>query len=152
MAQRLPFDLTKVSTADKILLGGSLLLFIDSLLAWQKQCPSGNCVADVNAWGGNAAFAGVLMGLFSFLLLVGVVLRALDVAMPPGVPVSTVMGVLTAGTILLGIIKFLFVLGNHPRFGAWIGLILIVTIAYGGYMKMQEEKATPPGSDSGFAP
>ena len=49
-----------MGAADRILVGGTLLLFIDSLLDWQQG---------LNAWGGSAAFAGVLMALFALLLL-----------------------------------------------------------------------------------
>jgi hypothetical protein len=140
MSQRPSFRLARLSAADRILVGGSLLLLIDSFLDWQ---------AGLNAWGGSGAFAGVLMALFALLLLVGEVMAAFRVAMPAGVPVSTVMGGLTVGEALFGIIKFLFVVANHPRAAAWIGLVLIVVVTYGGYMKMQAERigSTPSGFD-----
>ena len=66
MAQRPSFDMTKLSTADKILAGGSLLLFIDTFLSWQKIS-----IFSWTAWGGSGSFAGVLMGLLALLLLAG---------------------------------------------------------------------------------
>jgi len=59
------------------------------------------------------------------------------------------MGGLAVGEVLFGIIKFLFVVANHPRAAAWIGLVLIVVVTYGGYMKMQAERigSTPSGFD-----
>ena len=81
--------LTKLSTADKILLGGALLMFIDTLLPWQRACAA---ICDTaNAWGGNGSFVGVLLGLFTFLLLIGEVVIVAGVAMPPNIPVSTAM-------------------------------------------------------------
>jgi hypothetical protein len=148
MSQRPSFDLKKISTADKILLGGTLLMFIDTLLPWQRACV-GICVT-INAWGGNGAFAGVLLGLFIIALLIGGVVTAAGVAVPPGVSVSAVMAGLTFGTVFFALIKFLFVIGNFIGYGAWIGLILAIVIAYGGFMKMQEAKAVPPAPDSGF--
>jgi len=123
-----------VGAADRILVGGTLLLFIDSLLDWQPG---------LNAWGGSAAFAGVLMALFALLLLVGELLAAFRVAMPAGLPVSTVMAGLTVGTVLFGVIKFLFVVANHPKAAAWIGVALVIVVAYGGYMKMRAEGIGP---------
>jgi hypothetical protein len=151
MAQRPSFDLTKVSTADKILLGGALLMFIDTFLAWQRVCLGilGICPS-ANAWGGNGSFFGVMLGLFTLALLIGEIMTVAGVAMPPGVPVSTVLAGLTFGTVLFAVIKFLIVIGKEGSYGAWIGLILAIVIAYGGYMKMQEGRAVPPAPDSGF--
>jgi hypothetical protein len=158
MAQRPSFDTSKLSTADKILGGASLLLFIDSFLSWQKVCAPKeisqligiNACVRASAWGGNGAFAGVLMALLSLLLLAGVVAMVMGYELPLTIPTSTVMAGLTAGTVLFGLIKFLFVVGNHIAFAAWVGLILLIAVAYGGYMKMQEQKAIPP--TQGFTP
>ena len=151
MAQRPSFDLTKLSTADKILLGGSLLMFIDTFLAWQRVCIGIlNICPSANAWGGNGSFAGVLLGLFTIALLIGEIMIIAGVAMPPNVPVSTVMAGLTLGTVLFAVIKFLVVIGQSAAYGAWIGLVLAIVIAYGGYMKMQEAKAVSSPGDTGF--
>jgi hypothetical protein len=155
MAQRPSFDMAKLSTADKILAGGSLLLFIDSFLSWQRVCGPkilglNSICGSANAWGGSGSFAGVLMSLFALLLLAGTIAVVGGVSLPVTIPASTVLSGLTAGTVLFGIIKFLIVVGNHAALGAWLGLILILVVAYGGYMKMQEQKAVPP--TSGFTP
>jgi hypothetical protein len=156
MAQRPSFDLTRLPTADKILGVGAFLLFVDSFLAWQRFLCIGDIVGlpgrclTANAWQGNGSFFGVLMGLFAIILLVGVILSIAGVEMPPNISVPTVMSVLTLGTVLFALIKFLFVIGNRASYGAWIGLILAIVIAYGGYMKMQEAKAVSPPGDTGF--
>ena len=61
------------------------------------------------------------------------------------------------GVVVFGILKFLLVLTSDvkPSLFGWIGLILILAIGYGAWMKFQEpETATPPpapgGSDGGF--
>jgi hypothetical protein len=149
MAQGPSFDMSKFSTADKILAGGSLLLLIDSFLQWQRVCVGPICVG-ASAWGGSGAFAGVLMALLAILLLAGIIAVAAGVSIPVTLPISTVLSGLTAGVVLFGLIKFLIVIGNNAAFAAWIGLILILVVAYGGYMKMQEQKAVPP--TQGFTP
>lgn len=151
MAQRPSFDLTRISTADKILLGGSLLMFIDTFLPWQRVCIGilGICPS-ANAWGGNGSFAGVLLGLFTIALLIGEILLVAGVAMPPNIPTSTVLAGLTLGTVLFAVIKFLIVIGKSGSYGAWIGLVLAIVIAYGGYMKMQETRATSAPGETGF--
>ena len=150
MSQRPSFDVSKLSTPDKILGGGALLLFIDSFLAWQRVCVDFGALglakvcASANAWGGNGGFFGTLMAIFALLLVVGMALTLAGVAMPQGVPVPTVMAALTGGTVLFGLIKFLIAVTKQGSFGAYLGLILILAVAYGGYMKMQEGKASPP--------
>jgi len=150
MSQRPSFDVSKLSTPDKILGGGALLLFLESLIfPWQRACVDlgalglGRSCVGRNAWGGDGGFVGVLMGLCAILLVIGLVMTLAGVAMPEGVPVATVMTALTAGVVIFGLIKFLIAVTNHGGYGSWIGLILILAVAYGGYMKMQEGKAMP---------
>jgi hypothetical protein len=161
MAQRPSFDMTKMSTADKILVVGSGLLFIDSFLNWQKVCGPkilglNSICGSANAWSGNGGFAGVLMALLALVLLAAEIAIIAGVAMPPTVPMPTVMAALTGGTVVFGILKFIFALSNHAAYGAYVGLVLILVVAYGGYMKMQETTAAPPlpgtGTGSGFTP
>jgi hypothetical protein len=149
MSQRPSFDVSKLSTPDKILGGGALLLFIDSFLSWQKVCVTFaglSACGKANAWSGNGGFLGTLMALAALLLVVGLALTLAGVAMPQGVPVPTVMAGLTGATVLFGLIKFLIAVTKHGAFGAYLGLILILVVAYGGYMKMQEGKAASPPS------
>src|SRR6185503_1051618 len=97
MAQRPSFDVKKLTTADKILLGGALLLFIDSFLQWQRVCAPkevtailGNLCVGATAWGGNGSFAGVLMAIFALLLLAGSVAMLSGMTLPVTLPMSTV--------------------------------------------------------------
>jgi hypothetical protein len=150
MAQRPSFDMNKLTTADKILGGGALLLFIDSFLPWQRACVgvTGSfrfCVS-ASAWTGNGGWAGILMAIAAIALVIAIGLTVAGVAMPPTVPMPTVMTGLTAATVVLGALKFILALTNNPGFGSWVGIVLIVAVAYGGYMKMQEPKAAMPPS------
>src|SRR6266571_1665564 len=67
MAQRPGFDMSKVSTNDKILLGVTAAFLIDSFLPWQRVCVSvgalGKVCGSASAWGGSASWAGVIAGL-----------------------------------------------------------------------------------------
>ncbi len=151
MAQRPAFDMSKLTTADRILLGAGALFFIDTFLRWQKFfCIKSVFIsgcATASAWNGNGSFAGVLAALFSLALIAWIVAHVAGVNLEFGVPASTISSVLVLGTVLFALIKFLFVIGNHSSYAAWIGLILLLVIAYGGYMKMQEPKtagSAPP--------
>ncbi len=151
MAQQSPsFNMNRLSSADRILLVAGALFFIDTFLHWQAACADvsilGKVCVSVNAWGGNAAFLGVLAALFSIALVAWLAVRAMGTSLNMGVPAATVSTVLVGGTLLFGILKFLFSAFDHGAYGAWIGLILLIAIGYGGYMKMQEPKpvAGPP--------
>ena len=150
MAERPSFDLTRLTTADKILLGASALLFIDSFLPWQRVCVGPNVFrislcASANEWGGNAAWAGVLAALFIIALLAWKIINLLSVDVNFGASPANIGAGLVLGAFLFTFLKFILVIGKALSYGAWFGLILALAIAYGGYMKMQE--VLPPASD-----
>jgi hypothetical protein len=154
MTERPSFDLTRLTTADKILLVASALLFIDSFLPWQRVCVGANVFrislcASASEWGGTAAAAGVLAALFTIALLAWKIISLAAVDMNFGVSPSNIGAGLVLGTSVLTILKFILVIGKALSFGAWIGLILALAVAYGGYMKMQEVSTSPPASDAG---
>jgi hypothetical protein len=152
MAQRPSFDMSKLSTADKILLGGAALFLIDSFLPWQRVCvevAGFSTCASASAWGGNGSWAGVIAGLLAILLLAAGIAGLAGIAMPPTMPMQTVISWLAFGTALFAVLKFLLVVTNEVYFFAFIGVILALAIAYGGWMKMQEARVLPPPAVGG---
>src|SRR5438477_8454426 len=148
MAQQSPsFNMNRLTSADRILGGAAALFFIDTFLRWQTLgcIPIVGCVG-WSAWGGSAGFLGVLAALFAIVLVAWIAISAMGVELNLGVPSATISSVLVLGTLGFGILKFLFSAFNHGAYGAWIGLILLLAIGYGAYMKMQEPKpvAAPP--------
>nr|MBA3727883.1 hypothetical protein [Actinomycetota bacterium] len=143
-------DLSKLSTADKILLGAGLLFFIVTFLPWQSACPDfgfevAGVKCDFSAWGGSGGFLGVLAALLSLALVVWIGMQVAGVNLNLNIPSATVAAALAGGTVLFGLIKFLVAVTNSPAWGAFVGLVLLLAIAYGGYMKWQESKlALPP--------
>jgi hypothetical protein len=147
VAQQPSFDWRRLSSADKILLVGSGLMFIVSLLPWQRVCVSFlkiSACGSANEWGGTAAFIGTLAALCVIALLAFEVMRVLGVKIGPSAP--TIGSALVLATLALTVLKFLLVVGKHGSYGAWLGLILALVVAYGGYMKMDEARANPPAS------
>ena len=147
------FDLARVGAADRILAGGGAALFIDCFLSWQRFACAARVLgvqvcATANAWQGNAVVAGVLMGFLAFLLTAAVMAAVLGVTVPFAVRSSSIVQGLAWATVAIGLIKFLVVLAHRPHLGAWLGLVLLVAIAYGAWMKYQETQAGP--ADSGF--
>ena len=162
------FDMSKLTTADKLVLGGGILLLLDSFLSWQKVCVSdlvgglgglANFCGKANAWGGSGSFFGLLMGLFLIVLIVGEVIQIGGMAGNMKMPISPSKGTayLGFGAAGFGLIKFILAVTNHGALFAYVGLILILAVGYGAWMKFQEpESAMPPaapsgGSDGGFS-
>lgn len=147
------FDVSKVSMGSKVLMGSGILLLIFSFFAWQRVCVLDiACVNAASMWGGSGAIFGILGGLALIALLVweGLQVAGTDVSLgQPASKVGAYLGFATSGLVLL---RFLFALTNSPAFGAFVGLILALGVAYGAWMRFQEPTTMPAGpTDEGLA-
>ena len=73
-----------------------------------------------------------------------------------GVTPSQGSAYLGFAVVAFGLLKFVLVVTNEPAIGAWIGLILLIVIGYGSWMRFQEPagaSGAPPsgGGDGGFS-
>ena len=138
------FDFARLSTATKILLVGGILLFIDLFLNWQSK-DIGPFTVSRTGWHG----IGVLVGLLTIALVAWELLQALEVriGLPDGVPENLVSVALAAAVALFTIIEF-FSHDEIRSWPAWIGLILAIVIAVGGFLKFGEtpERTTTPAT------
>ncbi len=147
------FDMSKMSSASKILAGGALLLLLDSfILSWQKVCfdygvgiPGGAC-AKFSAWAGDAGFAGVIMGLGALALLAWEGMQLAGQSPDVGMPASKVSAYLGFGVLGFGALKFVLIISNYASLGAYVGVVLLLAIGYGAYMRLQEPAASGSGS------
>jgi hypothetical protein len=138
------FDMRRVSTGSKILLVTGLLLFIDLFLPWQRVC------VDFGGFGGGCASAnafsglGILVALLVIALLVweGLLIAGVNINMGTTSP-ALISAVLAGATALFTIILFLTRL-SEVSYGAFIGLILALVLAYGAYVRFNESKVTTP--------
>ena len=142
------FDMSKMSTAEKMLAIGSVLLLIDSFLPWQRACAS-DFLGDVGGfdacvsfsmWNGSGAWAGVIAGLLTIAVIVlGVLSMTGTMAnMNMGsMSADKLVGFLAIGAAAFGLLKFLLVLTNEVGWAAFVGLILIAVIAWGAWQKIQ---------------
>ena len=162
------FDMAAMSIATKITLVGGILLLVVSFLPWQKVCASDivgdlagipNFCVKANAWGGSGGWAGLLMGILLIVLLVWEVVQLSNMQMNLSIGVTPSQGSAYLGfaVVAFGLLKFVLVVTNEPAIGAWIGLILLIVVAYGSWMRFQEPagaSAAPPssnGGDGGFS-
>jgi hypothetical protein len=157
------FDMASMSLADKLLLGGAVLLVIDIFMPWQGVCANlgpigGSFCVNAKATGGDAGFLGVLMLIGALGLIVWEIMGAMGQTKDMGgMSPSKIGGFLGLGVAILGLLKFLFSAFSYGRWGAWVGLVLILVIAYGAFLKLKESGAMPmsppaPPTSGGDAP
>jgi hypothetical protein len=156
------FDMSKMSTAEKLLAGGSILLLIDSFLPWQRFCVDlggledlvggvENC-ASVSMWSGSGSFFGIVAGLLAIaVIVVGVLsmtgsMRNMNMG---SMSADKLMAFLGLGVALFGLLKFLFVVTNLVGWAAFVGLVLLAAIAWGAWQKLQESGGFQMGGTSG---
>jgi hypothetical protein len=141
MSQSSGFDISKVSTAGKILLIAGVLYLIDLFLPWQRACVDlglegvqGPCETSSGASG-----IGALNLLLVLALLVweGLMLSNVEI----NAPRSLVSAGLSAAIVVFAILKIL-VDNDFIYVWAWVGLVLALVIGYGGWMRWQEHQAT----------
>ena len=138
MSQANGFDLSKMSTATKILLGAGILYLIDLFLNWNEACaetPLGDICVGANGVHG----IGVLNLLLVIALLAweGMALAGVEVNAPRALVSAGIAGAIVVFTIL----KILVDMDAIAIF-AWIGLLLALVIGYGGWMRWQEHQTS----------
>jgi hypothetical protein len=157
------FDMSKMSTAEKLLAGGSILLLIDSFLPWQNFCTdlgeigdlvgqSNVCVGTLSAWQGSGGIFGVLMGLGAIALIVLGVLSMTGSASSMNMgtmSMDKLLGFLGLGVAAFGLLKFILVLTNSPGWAAFVGLVLLAAIGYGAWQKVQSSGGFQMGGTGG---
>jgi hypothetical protein len=138
-------DLSRLSTATKVITGAAILLLIDTFLDWQQVCFASVC-------GGQSAWHGItgwLLGLLVVALIAWQIVKILEVDLPD-LPVEDrqiEMGVV-GGIVIFAILKFI----TAGDFRHWwvqiVGLILVAVIAWFEWQKLQGRDAAPAGAAS----
>lgn len=134
-------NLAGLSTAAKVLLIAGLLLFIDLFLAWQQACAGAggfNVCGSLSGWDG----IGVLTGLLVIALLLWEGAQLAGVTANLAVPVALISAGLAGAVALFAIIEF-FSHSTARHWPAWVGLILGIVIAVGGWLRLQAGPEAP---------
>jgi hypothetical protein len=156
MAQQRPaanFDLSRFSSATKILVGAGIVGFINSFIPWWQRVSFGPISVSASALGGDASWAGLLMflGLIALVVWEGAnamgALRNVNLPQPAG----RITVYIAAWVLLFGLLKFLLAL-SHVFIGAFIGLIVLLASGYGAYLKYQAPATTAPPPAAGPTP
>jgi hypothetical protein len=116
-----------LSRSSQLLLGAGTLLFVFLFFDWQERGGYGR-----SGWHGW----GVAVGLFTIALVVWELAQVVNTSVD--LPFrTTLLTVVLAGCVLLfTVIKF-FVDNEFRHWPAWVGLILAILIAVGGWLRWQ---------------
>ena len=137
-------DLNKLSLSDKIIAATGIVLIIDLLfLPWHS--------VDLGPFGGTFTRSGIespnsFWGVLALLLAIAVVAVTLIRALKPettlpDLPVSWNQAIFyaSAATAVLLLLKLL-IETDGLGFGSYLGVILAGGMAYGGFLKFQDDK------------
>ncbi|HZP90540.1 MAG TPA: hypothetical protein VFC04_06025 [Actinomycetota bacterium] len=145
MSQSSGFDMSKMSTASKILLAGGVLYLIDLFLQWNRACAG---IGTFNICAGVSGFHG--LGVLNFILVALIIVMEILVLANVNVSVGTpqVRAQIDAGIaallLVFTLLKVLLVDNEFISWPAWVGIVLAVVIAYGGWMRWQEGSVSAP--------
>ena len=151
------FNWARLSMGSKGLLVSSLILLISLFLPWQalRGCEElANAIIDVPCTVSGFAGFGSIVALLAIGVLVWEGMLAAGVNITTGTMSPALIGAIAGGaTALFGLIKFLTALGGGPldaytmSWGAFVGLVAVLAVAYAAYVRFQESKvgtAPPP--------
>jgi hypothetical protein len=138
------FDMARASTASKIILGAAILLFIDLFFPWQGV-DLGEFGEAFGVSGNVSGFngLGILVAILCIAVIAWEIMLMAGVNMNIGASPAMISAGLAGLTALFTIIAFLTKL-NAIKWGAFVGLILALVLAYGAYMRYTESKTAPP--------
>ncbi len=151
-------DLSKLSLSDKIIGGAAAALLIASFLPWFEVSVAGFGGGTGNGWDVGFFWAGVpvLLGLV-MAAQIGISNFSPDTKLPE-IPVTWGKVHLGAGALAAAIVLLKLLIGEdagigglgvevNRAFGLFLAVIAAGALAYGGFLKFQEEQktsATPP--------
>jgi len=141
MAQQ-GFDFSRLTMGQKGLLITGAVFLIDLFLPWESVGLLGFTAGNISGFNG----IGVLAGILVILLLVWEVMAMAGVNLNLNVSDALISAGLAAGTVLFGLIRFLIAVtrqGTDPSFGAWVGVIVLLAMAYAAWLRFNESKTAP---------
>lgn len=157
-------DFSKLTTSDKVIAGGAIVLFIASFLPWFEVSISGGFgfggSATGNGWDVGFLWAGVPVILGLVMLAQVAIERFAPDTQLPDLPATWGQIHLGAGAIAALLVVLKLLIGEDDegipgieisrQFGLFLATLAAIALAVGGYLKFQEEKAGG-GASSGPA-
>jgi hypothetical protein len=125
-------DLSRLSTAHKIAIGGALVLLIDSFLNWYSVSAFGVSIG-INAWdSGLLAWGGVIAGVAAGVILALKATGKQDVKAggKSAEQIAMILGIVSVVLVLLRLVTET----SYMAFGLFLGVIAAAAVAYGAWM------------------
>ena len=119
----------------QLILGGGVLLFIDTFLPWQKVSISFGGIstsATASAWHG---FWGVIMGLLTIAIIIWVGARLAGVELPGNLPDGLVTLAVGGLILLFAVVKTLT--ESYSAWASYLGIVLAAGVAAGAWLTFQ---------------
>jgi hypothetical protein len=146
--------LKAMSRSSHLIGWGGLLLFIFLFFDWQQVCVGSVCGGQTG-WHGWGVLVGILV--IALIAMEAKLIFAAHLELP--LKHALLTAGLCAGVLLFTVIKFL-VDNEFRHWPAWVGLILAILIAVGGYLRyagdepteVQLSKASPASSSPSSPP
>lgn len=151
-------DLNKLTTADKVIAGSGIVLFIAYFLPWFKV-DFGFGVGSANATGSDVGFLWATLPMLLGLIAAGIIIatKLFDVKLPDlPAPLGQIM--LGIGALAAVLVVLKLIIGEDPSeivdraYGLFIATLAAIGLAVGGYLKMQEGDSSPTSGSTGSAP
>jgi hypothetical protein len=118
----------RLSLGKQLILGGGVLLLIDTFLPWQKISVLGFS----HSWSAWHGFWGVIMGLATVVLVVWVAARIFEIAIPVDLPDGLTTLGLAALILAFAVIKNLA--DDYSAWGSYVGIVLAAVVGYGAWL------------------
>jgi hypothetical protein len=162
MAQQRPgLDLSRLTSADKLILGGAGAYFIWSFLPfWYSFSVPGcagnsfgiNCSASIGGWHGVTTFA-VILALLE-LVWTGLRIGGMTANMRVNFPLAYIDLGLAGLAVLFTLLGLVVKPAGAFKFswGLFVAIILALVWGYGAYMRLQEPAAAGPPPGAGPPP
>lgn len=135
-------DLSRLSTAHKIAIGGAVVLLVDSFLPWYSASAFGVTInisawdAAFSAWG--AVVAGVAAGVILALKVTGK--QDVQAGGKSAEQIAMILGIVSVALAVLRLVTQT----TGAAFGLFLGIIAAAAVAYGSWMATKETATTPP--------
>ena len=143
-------DLSRLSTAHKIAVGGAVVLLIDSFLNWYAVSAFGVSIG-INAWdAGFLAWGGVAAGVAAGVILALKATGKQDVK-AGGKSAEQLAMILGIASFVLVVLR-LVTETSYLAYGIFIGVVAAGAVAYGAWMASKGAGAAAPVTPTPPAP
>jgi hypothetical protein len=145
-------DLSKLTTADRVIAGSGIALLVFSFFTWFEAEVAGVVLKSDSAWGFTLGIVGVLIGVAMVAITV---LPAFGVDLPDGL--RSKRTTLVLGSLALAAVLLVVLFANYEgargievdanrKLGAFLGLLAAAGLLAGAILRRRESAAPPPGA------